>query len=75
MTREETMKMLEEAGIYTGGHPINPLCAHIKELERFAELVAVHEREACTKVVEAYTGAWSDEGYALVQAIRARGGK
>ena len=36
-----------------------------------AELVA-HEREACAKVVESYTGAWSDEGYALVQAIRNR---
>jgi hypothetical protein len=29
------------------------------------------EREACAKVVEAYTGAWNDEGYALAQAIRA----
>ena len=33
------------------------------------------EREACAKVVENYTGAWSDEGYALSQAIRARGEK
>ncbi len=31
------------------------------------------EREACAKVVENYTGAWDDEGYALAQAIRARG--
>jgi hypothetical protein len=33
------------------------------------------EREACAKVVEQYCGAWDDEGYALTQAIRARGEK
>ena len=31
------------------------------------------EREACAKVVENYAGAWDDEGYAIAQAIRARG--
>jgi hypothetical protein len=30
------------------------------------------EREAYAKIVEAYCGAWHDEGYALAQAIRAR---
>jgi hypothetical protein len=43
------------------------------ELERFAALVAAAEREACAKVVENYAGAWDDQGYALAQAIRARG--
>jgi hypothetical protein len=32
-----------------------------------------NEREACAKVVENYAGAWDDQGYALSQAIRARG--
>jgi hypothetical protein len=40
--------------------------------ELVAEAVAA-EREACAKVVEQYTGAWNDQGYALAQAIRARG--
>jgi hypothetical protein len=31
------------------------------------------EREACAKLVEQYCGAWDDQGYALAQAIRARG--
>lgn len=31
------------------------------------------EREACARIVEQYTGAWDDQGYALAQAIRARG--
>jgi len=43
------------------------------ELERFAALVAAAEREACAKVVENYAGAWDDQGFALSQAIRARG--
>jgi hypothetical protein len=42
-------------------------------LERFAALVAAAERKACAKVVENYAGAWDDQGYALSQAIRARG--
>lgn len=42
----------------------------LKELEW---QVQEREREACAKVVEQYTGAWDDKGYALAQAIRARG--
>ena len=38
-----------------------------------AKKAAADEREACARVVEQYTGAWSDEGYALAQQIRARG--
>lgn len=41
--------------------------------ERFFFMVAAAEREACAKVVEDYCGAWDDEGYALSNAIRARG--
>ena len=62
----ETLLMMTKTayGIYAFTH---------KDLERFAALVAGAEREACAKVVEQYTGAWSDEGYALASAIRARG--
>jgi hypothetical protein len=37
------------------------------------DAAVIVERNACAKVVERYTGAWSDEGYALANAIRARG--
>jgi len=37
------------------------------------EAAVAAEREACAKVVENYAGAWDDQGYALSQAIRARG--
>jgi len=43
--------------------------------EKFANLVAENEREACAKIVENYCGAWDDQGYALAAAIRARGEK
>lgn len=35
------------------------------------DLVA-EEREQCARIVESYTGAWDDAGYALAQAIRGR---
>ena len=68
MDREDIIRMAREAGISE---------SHAQGmqgfLERFAALVAKHEREACAKVVEDYCGAWDDEGYALAAAIRARG--
>ena len=79
MNREDIIRMAREAGllvigtadggnaVYTWPHGITD------ELERFAGLVAKHEREECAKVVEDYCGAWDDEGYALAAAIRARG--
>lgn len=36
---------------------------------------AEREREECAQIVEQYCGAWNDQGYALAQAIRARGEK
>ena len=56
MTREEIIKLAREAGIL---EPIELLESNqwrqdtIRELERFAALVAAAEREACAKVCEA----------------------
>jgi len=48
-----------------------------RRLEQFVEIIAAKaaaaEREACAKIVEQYCGAWDDAGYALSQAVRARG--
>lgn len=53
-------------------------------LERFAALVAAHEREACAKVCEEEAASWAklnaqdEEGYGAIQcaaAIRARSEK
>ena len=47
--RRELLQMIREAGISTGGHPMNPLQAYPEQFERFAalvyELVIKHERE------------------------------
>ena len=48
MTRDDIIKMAREAKLpykYDTGRVV-----HLKELERFAELVAAAEREACAKL-------------------------
>lgn len=44
----------------------------IDTLERFAALVAAHEREQCAKVCEEW-GAWNKVAQDIAEAIRARG--
>lgn len=88
-----------EVGLYSG-NPRTPGTGNmiVRKIERFAALVAEHERnrlwtqkhwtdyeiaiakkaaaderDACARLVEQYTGAWDDKGYALAQAIRQRG--
>ena len=69
MDRDDIIRMAREVGL-------DPeLWNYTDAFERFASLAAAAEREACAKVVEDYCGAWDDEGYALSNAIRARGNK
>ncbi|CAB5219998.1 hypothetical protein UFOVP239_26 [uncultured Caudovirales phage] len=49
MTREDIIRMAKEAGY---GLSLSDM--HAPALERFAALVAAHEREACAKVAEDY---------------------
>ena len=66
MTQDEIIEMARQAGIgwgeRLGGMP--------EFLERFAKLVAQHEREACAKVCEDSVEEAGDE---LAWQIRARG--
>lgn len=73
MTREDINRMAREARLSNDcgkfGYPYLP------ELERFAELVAAAEREACAKFIEQdyvrqFDEPWRDN---LSKAIRARG--
>jgi hypothetical protein len=43
--------------------------------QKIIEKWIAQEREACAQIVEHYNRAWNDQGYALAQAIRARGNK
>jgi hypothetical protein len=92
MDREDIIRIAREAGLRVGtnlsgvvlvGSPAEIGLAHltIEELERFAALVAAHEREACAKVCDAVQkkneddGAWMWEARNCAEAIRARGEK
>jgi hypothetical protein len=48
MTREDIIRLAQEAGF------LGVIIASPEELERFAELAAAAEREACIKIIEAY---------------------
>ena len=43
-----------------------------EELERFAELVAAHEREACAKVADAWVNAYEHPSKVIAETIRKR---
>jgi hypothetical protein len=67
MTREEIMQMGRQAGSFIE-------LAQEKDLlwlERFAKLVAQHEREACAKLCWSQRKYWDAE--ACADAIRAKG--
>ena len=77
MTQDEIIRMAREAGfkVYEGAFPFEPTedkyIGFEDNLERFAALVAAHEREACAEEAE---GAASDDNkYDIAAAIRARG--
>jgi hypothetical protein len=84
MTRDDIIKMAREAGLYSGS-PRSPSTGRMieKRLERFAALVAAHEREACAKVCDEKVDAEYKTGkvdhnemgwtQACAIAIRARG--
>jgi len=74
MNREEIIRMAREANIKQAIETPHLLMVH--ELERFAALVAAHEREACAKVCDVlavHPEYASDITKVAAQAIRARG--
>ena len=66
MTQDEIIEMARQAGFIVG-EPWREIL-----IERFAKLVAQHEREACAKVCESWQE-WGADGELLSKAIRARG--
>ena len=65
MTQDEIIAMAREAGCIEN---VGNFYAHHKNLERFAKLVAAHEREACAKIFD--RPEWNEDVAAI---IRARG--
>ena len=73
MNRDDIIKLAREAG---GG--LESEHTNISALERFAALVAAHEREACAKVCDEYSGNWYVHHKGAIEcaaAIRARRNK
>jgi hypothetical protein len=66
MTQDEIIKMAKQAGFSSA---VGKHIALDDDLERFAKLVAQHEREACAKIAD------SAEPYKSADLIRARGDK
>jgi len=76
MNREDIIKLAREANIKQAIETPHLLMVH--ELERFASLVAAHEREACAQVCDVlavHPEYASDITKVAAQAIRARGEK
>jgi len=69
MTQDEIIEMAKQAGFSSA---VGKHIALDDDLERFAKLVAQHEREACAKVCESWQE-WGADGALLSKAIQARG--
>jgi hypothetical protein len=73
MTKSDILCMALEAGF---NHPTKEKHTDYFMLERFAALVAEHEREQCAKVCEDYSDKsdidHESHGYACAEAIRNR---
>lgn len=79
MSRDDIIRMAKEAGaIPVHGRPKEFALSSNQSLERFAALVAAHEREECAKVCDeqhdrARTSTGAARADACAAAIRARG--
>ena len=71
MDREQIIRMAREAGFSDTTNPFVAWGASWEQVERFAALVAAHEREACARVCENKNTLLEWPTYAA--AIRARG--
>ena len=87
MTKDDIIRMAREAGIsittnWMGKPMLTSIGTHgdvglkgTQELERFAELIAAAEREACALAAEAVVPRHTECGNKIAAAIRARGQK
>ena len=78
MTRDDMIKLAREAGIEYSknlNQMVSPYCdgVHMDELEKFVNLVATAEREACAKMCELIEDDEFYWGRQYAEAIRARG--
>ena len=78
MTRDDIIRLAKEAGFVRvvathADGSLTTTVAPIKELERFAALVAAAEREQCALIAESYEPTCESCPSGVANAIRARG--
>ena len=73
MNHDDIIRMAREARLAEPYHPMNPWSASQEALERFANLVAAHEREACAQICEAEAKKFYVTDSFCAYLIRARG--
>jgi hypothetical protein len=76
MNRKDIIKLARESGFRDTTTPVVALGVSWEQVQRFAALVAAHEREACAKVCDVlavHPEYASDITKVAAQAIRARG--
>ena len=71
MTRDDIIHMAREAGFEELFEHSDDWVCFTEEIERFAALVAAHEREACAKLAE-WEPCLTDTSHRIAAAIRAR---
>jgi len=64
MNREDIIRMAQETGV---------TAERVRDLERFAKLVAQHEREACARICDELQDDIATEPKHCAENIRARG--
>jgi hypothetical protein len=75
MTREDIIRMAREANLWQSWlERLEESTKTIASLEKFADLVAAHEREECAKVCDDWPNG-QDDVYSIGVAIRERGKK
>ena len=79
MTRDEVLALAREVGLWEmlegysseyGSLDAEEDC--LPDLQRFAALVAAHEREACAQIAEEWLGPTKDRELHIAAAIRSR---
>ena len=75
MNAKEIQDMAYKAKFWTTDTSFGGVCwmGNHAELQRFADLVAAHEREACAKVADEWVHAYEHPSKVIAETIRKRG--
>jgi hypothetical protein len=73
MNRNDITRIAQEAGLHIATDVKWMPIIGLEYAERFAKLVAQHEREACAKIADEWAVGWPHPSKVIALDIRARG--